>query len=87
MTKEKKKWLESYVTAASVNAPAKTKAWLEYLETLSKEEKEKAIDRAIFDRGFKRFEQEATTFGGIGNINYSKDFGKMVKEWKESKSS
>lgn len=43
---------------------------------------EKEIDRAIFDRGFKRFKQRATTFGGIGNIRYSKELAKMVKEYK-----
>ena len=82
MTEEKQKQLDAYILAASVNAPTKTKAWLDYLETLPEEEKEKEIDRAIFDRGFKRFEHEATMFGGIGNIRNLREFGVMVKEHK-----
>ena len=85
MTEEKKKQLDSYVLAASVNNPVRTKAWLDYLETLSDEEKEKEIDRAFFDRGFKRFETEATMYGGIGNTRNLREFGKMVKEYKASK--
>lgn len=77
MTEEKREKLKAYVKAASINAPSRTKAWLDWLATLPEEEQEKEIDRAIIERGLERMAMKSD---GIGNIRYFKDFGRMVAE-------
>ena len=77
MTEEKREKLKAYVKAASINAPSRTKAWLDWLATLPEEEQEKEIDRAIIERGLERMAMESD---GIGNTRYFKDFGRMVAE-------
>lgn len=75
MTEEKREKLKAYVMAASINAPSRTKAWLDWLATLPEEEQEKEIDRAIIERGLERMAMKSD---GIGNIMNFKAFGRMV---------
>ena len=77
MTEEKREKLKAYVMAASINAPSRTKAWLDWLATLPEEEKEREIDRAIIERALERMVMKSD---GIGNTRYFKDFGRMVAE-------
>lgn len=58
MTEEKREKLKAYVMTASINAPSRTKAWLDWLATLPEEEKEREIDRAII--GFEMIQAHAT---------------------------
>ena len=44
---------------------------------------EEEIDRAIFDRGFKRFETAAMMLGGIGHIRTSRPLKEVIKASEE----
>lgn len=77
MTEENRKRLKTYVMAASINNPSKTRAWLGYLATLPEKEQEEELDRAIVERGLERM---ALKSDGIGNVGNFKEFGMMVAE-------
>lgn len=57
----------------------KTPCPYNYSNTALKEE----IDRAVFKRGFERFETEATMYGGIGNTRTSRPLKEVIKDSEE----